>query len=291
MKGSLCFNIMQKYKDLTELYLRNCFKDTDIQSKSMSYSLSAGGKRLRPCLFLLVADLYGGNLENLLPFAAGIEMIHTYSLIHDDLPAMDNDDLRRGKPTNHVVFGEAQAILAGDGLLTAAFDYMAKTRGDSALLVQAMALASQAAGYKGMVGGQSLDIIAEGKSLTEEELKTVHKGKTGALISLSLASAAILCDAPREDIGILTDYGYDLGILFQIADDILDVESSAEITGKPQGSDEEQGKTTYISLLGKEGALKAGEELLKSASLRLNGLSVDAGSLKDLGQKFLYRDK
>lgn len=267
--------------------------EKNLLTESMAYSLQCGGKRLRPVLFLITAELYGVQTEPLLPFAAGIEMIHTYSLIHDDLPAMDNDDYRRGKLTNHNVYGEAQAILAGDGLLTEAFYMM--TRAGAAVpaekVLRAIEVVSDLAGINGMVRGQTFDIEGEGKALTHEELREIHKDKTGALIRLSLVTAAILCGGTEKDIKCLNDYGYYLGLSFQIVDDILDYEGTFESLGKPIGSDEENHKTTYISLLGLEGAKNAAKEAADKAVETLSELSIEKTVLCDLAELTLHRKK
>ena len=267
--------------------------EKDLLTESMAYSLNGGGKRLRPALFLITAELYGEDGMKLLPFAAAIEMIHTYSLIHDDLPAMDNDDYRRGRLTNHKVFGEAQAILAGDALLTEAFYLMASVAADypAERVVAAVALAGDLAGIGGMVRGQTADVAAEGKRVNLDELKAIHNDKTAALIRLSLMSAAMLVGADNDDIEKLSDYGLYLGLAFQIVDDILDHESTFEELGKPIGSDEEQGKTTYITLLGAAGAKEAAREAAKAAMAAADSLSVEAEVLVDLAESLLYRRK
>ncbi|MGM9567744.1 MAG: polyprenyl synthetase family protein [Clostridia bacterium] len=265
----------------------------DLLRESMAYSLRAGGKRLRPSLFLIAAELYGLESAKVMPFAAGIEMIHTYSLIHDDLPAMDNDDYRRGRLTNHKVFGEAQAILAGDGLLTEAFAMMCRvdTSIPASRVIAAIALTAENAGINGMVRGQTKDIQAEGKSLTLDELRSVHYDKTGALIRLSVMAAGILAGVGEDDLKALMNYGDRLGLAFQIIDDILDHESTFEELGKPIGSDEENNKTTYITLLGVEGAKKAAEDAAKEADRWAEKLSVDGTVLKELCDELLNRRK
>ena len=261
--------------------------------EAMAYSLLSGGKRLRPLLFLLTADLYGQDVKPLLPFAAAIEMIHTYSLIHDDLPAMDNDDFRRGRPTCHKQFGEGLAILAGDGLLTESFHLQASLRGqvDDDRLLWAIRTVAALAGTDGMVLGQSDDILGEGRVLTLPELQTIHRRKTGALITLSLQSGAILAGAGQADVELLAAYGYALGAAFQITDDILDVEGSFEELGKPIGSDVAQQKTTYVSLLGVEGARAQAEEAVQAAKEAAAALSVDAVILDFLAESVLTRKK
>ena len=220
---------------------------------SMRYSLEAGGKRLRPVLCLSSAMLFESDVENILPFASAIEMIHTYSLVHDDLPAMDDDDLRRGKPSNHKAFDEATAILAGDGLLTDAFGLMCLTDVSPDSLVEAIRVCALAAGSSGMVGGQALDMIyTGGPAIPFDNLKEMHAMKTGALIQASCLCGAILAGADGESRKQVAAFGRELGISFQIADDILDIVSDTATLGKPAGSDIENGKNTYPALLGLE---------------------------------------
>lgn len=216
---------------------------------SMEYSLMAGGKRLRPILLMAAADAVGADGTKFLPVACALEMIHTYSLIHDDLPAMDDDALRRGKATNHVVYGDGIAILAGDALLTLAFTVILRQKDiPSETLLRVVDEISRAAGAEGMVGGQALDLEAENRQITMEELRSVHRGKTGALFCAALRSGAILAGATEEQLAALTSYADHFGLAFQITDDILDVIGSAEEIGKPVGSDEKNNKSTYVSL-------------------------------------------
>jgi len=216
---------------------------------SMEYSLMAGGKRLRPILLMAAADAVGADGTKFLSVACALEMIHTYSLIHDDLPAMDDDALRRGKATNHVVYGDGIAILAGDALLTLAFTVILRQKDVPAeALLRVVDEISRAAGAEGMVGGQALDLEAENRQITMEELRSVHRGKTGALFCAALRSGAILAGATEEQLAALTSYADHFGLAFQITDDILDVIGSAEEIGKPVGSDEKNNKSTYVSL-------------------------------------------
>lgn len=245
---------------------------------AMRYSLEAGGKRVRPVLCLLAAEALGTPLQAALPCAIALEYIHTYSLIHDDLPAMDDDDLRRGKPTNHVVFGEGQAILAGDGLLTEAFRILASTDELPAeTRVQAVATLAEAAGWCGMVGGQSLDL--EGEQLTHSggsydlaHLQKIHRHKTGALLRASLELGGIAAQATPAHRQALREAGAALGLAFQIQDDILDATSSAEVMGKRVGKDEGKGKITYPLLLGLDGARLALKEATERATCLLQSL-------------------
>jgi geranylgeranyl diphosphate synthase type II len=233
--------------------------------RAMRYSLFAGGKRLRPVLVLAASEAVGGNKEDVLPAAAALEMIHTYSLIHDDLPAMDNDSLRRGKPTSHVVFGEAIAILAGDGLLTEAFRLLADAPLSDAAhaerRLRAITVLAEAAGVGGMVGGQAVDIESEGKPVSPETLDYLHRHKTGALIRGAAHLGALLGGGSEEDIEKLTCYGRDVGLAFQIVDDILDVEGDAAALGKTAGKDERAGKATYPRVHGMEAARRKAKEL------------------------------
>jgi geranylgeranyl diphosphate synthase, type II len=225
--------------------------------ESMNYSLTAGGKRIRPLLIFATLRAFGKNEELGLPAACAVEMIHTYSLIHDDLPSMDNDDLRRGKPTNHKVFGEAMAILAGDALLTNSFQVLAQAHHpdvSDSMKLQLIIELSKAAGAEGMVGGQVADMEGEQKKLSLEELEYIHKNKTGKLLSFCVTAGAILANASQEQIEQLREFSTHLGLAFQIRDDILDVEGNEEQLGKPVGSDTANEKTTYPALLGMEAA-------------------------------------
>jgi geranylgeranyl diphosphate synthase type II len=286
--------ILEKKRNLLEDYIADLPRgEHSLLREAMAYTYLSGGKRLRPVLLLLTADLYCEDSEKLLPFAAGLEMIHAYSLIHDDLPAMDNDDYRRGKLTNHKVYGEGQAILAGDGLLTEAFYMMSAIQEavPAERVLSAVAYVADYAGIGGMVYGQSLDLIGEKKELTLEELKKIHYYKTGALLSLAFVCGAVLSGAPQSDVIALNRFGRKLGLAFQIADDILDHEGTFVELGKPIGSDETQGKTTYISLLGLEGARAAGKAAVDDAVKELTALSVESLLLNDLGKVVLDRNK
>lgn len=242
-------------------------------AEAMRYSLEAGGKRVRPVLCLLAAEAVGGSAEAALPGALALEYVHTYSLIHDDLPAMDDDDLRRGRPTNHKVFGEGHAILAGDGLLTEAFRVLAAGPGDPATLLEATVLLAEAAGWRGMVGGQALDL--EGEKLDHydlDHLRLIHRLKTGALLRASLEMGAVLGGASAADRDALKAYGEAIGLAFQIQDDILDATATDADLGKRAGKDAGRGKITYPSLLGLDGARRALEEATETALCRLASL-------------------
>ena len=245
--------LWKKRRELVETALAEELAKTPVLDAtlraSMEYSLMAGGKRLRPILLMAAADAVGADGTKFLSVACALEMIHTYSLIHDDLPAMDDDALRRGKATNHVVYGDGIAILAGDALLTLAFTVILRQKDVPAeTLLRVVDEISRAAGAEGMVGGQALDLEAENRQITMEELRSVHRGKTGALFCAALRSGAILAGATEEQLAALTSYADHFGLAFQITDDILDVIGSAEEIGKPVGSDEKNNKSTYVSL-------------------------------------------
>lgn len=245
---------------------------------SMHYSLMAGGKRLRPVLVLAVLEALGKPVEWGIPYAVALEMIHTYSLIHDDLPAMDNDDMRRGKPTNHKIYGEATAILAGDALLTRAFgliaeQYLIHPEISPASAVRLIAELGKRAGARGMVGGQMADLEGEGKSLTLSELEYIHSHKTGDLLLAALLGGGILGGANEWQLEALTRYGTAIGLAFQIQDDILDVEGDPSLLGKSTGSDEARRKATYPALLGMEESKRRLTGLIREAKDAL--LSAD----------------
>lgn len=248
---------LANYAGVVEKFLSTCLHERDVAprlAEAMEYSLMAGGKRVRPVLCMVWAEIVGTPAEAVVPFAAGIECIHTYSLVHDDLPAMDDDDLRRGKPTNHKQFGEATAILAGDALLTEAFGLMLNVPGIPAeRVLQAAAVLAYGSGPNGMVGGQQIDMELTGRSGVElRDLQRMHSLKTGALITASCLAGAILGGGGEDDMQRAMEYGKHVGMAFQIADDILDVVGDERELGKPVGSDQGQGKNTYPSLVGLE---------------------------------------
>ena len=258
----------------------------------MRYSLLAGGKRLRPILCLTTCELMGGTVEMSLPTACALEMIHTMSLIHDDLPAMDNDDYRRGKLTNHKVYGQDIAILAGDALLSYAFEYVARrTRNvDLANLLDVIARLGRTVGAAGLVGGQVLDLESEGKSdVTVETLKFIHIHKTGALLETSVVSGAILAGAKPEDIERLSRYAQNIGLAFQIVDDILDITASTEELGKTAGKDQKAQKATYPSLWGLEESRKQAQALIDDAIAQLKPYNRGAEPLKAIAQFIVAR--
>lgn len=259
---------------------------------SMRYSLMAGGKRLRPILVMAAADAVGARGTDFMQVACGIEMIHTYSLIHDDLPAMDNDDYRRGKLTNHKVYGEALAILAGDALLTQAFEVILRQQGVPAeVLVQIVREMSVAAGPNGMVGGQVIDMLSEGKRISLEELRRMHMGKTGALFRAAIRSGAILGGADAARLEALTTYADCFGLAFQITDDILDVVGDEAVIGKPVGSDERNDKSTYVTLTSLEEARELAAETVAKALKALELFGREADFLRELVQMLLERNK
>lgn len=223
--------------------------------EAMSYSLKAGGKRIRPVMLMAACDMAGGDIDTAIPFAAALEMIHTYSLIHDDLPAMDNDDLRRGKPTNHKVFGEGMAVLAGDGLLNTAAEIMARAASEMDDLsgTRAMYAVLHRAGTAGMIAGQAEDISAEGKNIPEDALRYIHERKTADLLTAPIEAGLILAGASDETIQLGRKYGMHLGLAFQMTDDLLDVTGTEEVLGKKTGQDAAMNKTTWITFRGIEG--------------------------------------
>ena len=261
-------------------------------AESMEYSLMAGGKRLRPILVMAAADAVGARGTDFVQAACGIEMIHTYSLIHDDLPAMDNDDYRRGKLTNHKVFGEALAILAGDALLTQAFEVILRQQGVPAqVLLEVLREMSIAAGPNGMVGGQVIDMLSEGKRISMEELRKMHMGKTGALFRAAIRSGAILGGASEAKLAALTTYADCFGLAFQITDDILDVVGDEAVIGKPVGSDERNEKSTYVTLTSLEEAKKLAANTVQQALEALEIFGDEAKFLRDLVKMLLERNK
>lgn len=264
-----------------------------VLTDSVRYSLLAGGKRLRPAFVFAAAEAVGGDRMVALPFAAAIEMIHTYSLIHDDLPAMDNDDLRRGKPANHIVFGEGAAILAGDALLTDAFALMASPEtaalASSATVLRAIFEIARAAGICGMVGGQSLDLQNEGRQIDLQALELMHSKKTGALIRASTVVGAMAGGGCAERVERLSKYGDLVGLAFQIADDILDVEGAEEKLGKPVGSDHNRCKASYPALMGMAGAKKKALSLKESAMALIEPFGQKGEPLKALAAHSVER--
>jgi geranylgeranyl diphosphate synthase type II len=259
--------------------------------EAMRYSLFAGGKRLRPILLMAAADAVGRAGADYLNVACGLEMIHTYSLIHDDLPAMDDDDYRRGKLTSHKVFGEGVALLAGDALLTAAFTTMLSQPGvEAGILVKVLREISVAAGASGMIGGQIIDLSSEGKTIDIDTVTFMHQAKTGALFKASLRAGAQLAGAKEWQVASLTEYAEQFGLAFQITDDILDVTGTQEKIGKPVGSDIKNHKATYVTLYSLEEARKMAHQAVNSALEALHKFGTEADILREMVGLLLTRD-
>lgn len=287
---------VQEIEKIIKSYLpeENGYQKTVLQA--MNYSMLAGGKRLRPMLMQETYRMFGGNGREIEPFMAAIEMIHTYSLVHDDLPAMDNDEYRRGRKTTHIVYGEAMAILAGDGLLTYAFETAAKafSMGGSqktALVGRAIGILAQKAGIDGMLGGQCVDVEAEDPKvqIDMDRLLYIHDKKTAAMIQSSMMIGAVLAGAGEDDIASLEKIGYLVGLAFQIRDDILDIEGTQEELGKPIGSDAKNHKATYVSLAGMEKAKKDVEDFSAQAIDMVQNLSSKSFFLTDMIRDLVYR--
>ncbi|NLN15705.1 MAG: polyprenyl synthetase family protein [Firmicutes bacterium] len=263
----------------------------EILHRSMRYSTLGGGKRLRGILALAAAEMAGGSRDTALPLAAALEMIHAFSLIHDDLPCMDDDDWRRGKPSNHKMFGEAIALLAGDALLTRAFYLLTRLALPGDVVVNIVAEVAQAVGSEGLIGGQVVDLQSEGKQVDRATLEYIHCHKTGDLIAVALRTGAMVGGAGEELLASLTAYGRELGLLFQITDDILDVEGDADKLGKPVGSDVSHGKATYPALFGMEKAKEAAQAAAANALAAVAGLGEEAWPLRELIDYILHRDR
>jgi len=280
-------------KALEGLFVEETGREYGRLAEGIRYSLLAGGKRIRPVLALATMEALGADSEPLLPLVLPLELIHTYSLVHDDLPAMDNDDLRRGRPTNHVVYGEAAAILAGDALLTHAFTLLSDPVYDNILSssdrLSVIHELAQASGLGGMVGGQFLDIVSEGKILTLQELENLHRHKTGALLRVSVRIGAILGHASGPEFEGLTRFGEAIGIAFQITDDLLDVEGDAKVLGKAAQKDAEKHKNTYPGLVGVARAKELAEEKLKEAFSAIDLLASRGGPLRNIASYIIER--
>lgn len=294
METKLLDAFSREYKQLLEKELQTqveLLKAPQVIKDAMVYSLKAGGKRIRPLLTFATIDAFNLNPKIGLFAAAAIEMIHTYSLIHDDLPSMDDDDLRRGKPTNHKVFGEAIAILAGDALLTFSFEVISKlpevSNDIKIKLIQEMA---KAAGTEGMVGGQVADMEGEGKALTLEELQYIHIHKTGKLLKFSVVAGALISGANQVQMKHLAEFAHHLGLAFQIQDDILDLEGDQELIGKPVGSDTVNQKSTYPQLLTTQGAKKALDEQIHLAKDSLLKADLNTSLLMEILDLVASRD-
>ncbi|ASK63242.1 geranyl transferase [Virgibacillus phasianinus] len=293
MQSSLT-SFIEDNKQFIQQELHSALYQLDIPAtlkESMIYSIEVGGKKLRPILLIASYGAYGDDKSSVIAPAIALEMIHTYSLIHDDLPAMDDDSIRRGKPTNHIAFDEATAILAGDALLTFSFEVLACDRhltdNQKVFLINEL---SKASGPKGMVAGQLLDIEAENKELTLEQLERVHALKTGELIKFAIKAGAYVGNASTEQLDHLDEFAYYLGLIFQVQDDILDVMGDEEKIGKPVGSDEGNNKSTYPKLLGNKGAIKQKEKYVKLAKDALFQAGADQSFLMSLTDYFSTRD-
>ena len=290
----------QKIKEIEAIIKKYLPVESEFQKtviEAMNYSVEAGGKRLRPMLMQETFRLFGGEGEVVEPFMAAMEMIHTYSLVHDDLPAMDNDEYRRGRKTTHVVYGECMAILAGDGLLNYAFETACQAfdlESDYKKVAQALKVLAKKAGVFGMIGGQTADIEAETmaeEKITEELLLFIHKNKTAALIESSMMIGAILAGATKEEVSVIEKIGYNIGIAFQIQDDILDIISSLEVLGKMTGSDEKNNKVTYVSLNGMEKSKEDVEKLSTEAISLLQSFEKENKFLNELIKELITREK
>lgn len=257
--------------------------------KAMRYSLLGGGKRIRGVLTLVCCELAGGKKEEAMPFAAAIEMVHAYSLIHDDLPAMDNDDMRRGKPSNHIAFGEAMAILAGDGLLGEALNVIMKNSENTPGVWNAMKILANAYGPEGMLGGQVIDMQSENKTISYDELLNLQQHKTGALIKAACLMGATVAGADEALLKKLESYAEKIGLAFQVKDDILDVESTDEELGKNTGSDKEQGKSTFVSLCGIDSAKETVVTLSKEAAGLFPGENESEKFLRETAEYLAIR--
>ena len=260
--------------------------------EAMKYSLEAGGKRLRPVILLAACEMAGGDTEIALPFACAVEMIHTYSLIHDDLPAMDNDDLRRGKPTNHKVFGEDLAILAGDGLLNAAAELMARTalRIADSRGIRAMEIIMRHAGVTGMIAGQTRDVLSEGETPQEDLVAYIHSHKTADLLEAPMEAGLALAGAGEKEIHAGHEYGYHFGLAFQMTDDLLDVKGDATLMGKNTGMDSALDKMTWVALRGIEGTEKDATEQVEQAVRVLNDMPWEHGFFEELVRGVITRN-
>ena len=288
-------DLLKKRAELVEKNLLNELKKTSVLNKKLSdameYSLMSGGKRLRPILLMAAADAVGGDGEKYLPVACAIEMIHTYSLIHDDLPAMDNDDYRHGKLTNHKVFGDAAAILAGDALLTLAFETITHQENiEPKILIKIVREISSAAGMSGMVGGQMLDLESENKKIDLSTLRKMDLGKTGALFEAAVRSGAILAGADEQKLSDLTRYAENFGLAFQITDDILDVIGNENNLGKPVGSDAKNHKSTYVTLTSLDVSKLLAAEAVTHAIDALKSFGDEASVLRELAKSLVERN-
>lgn len=285
-KASYIEKLLKEYMPKEEGYQKTIME-------AMNYSLSAGGKRLRPILTLEACKSVGGDYKDAIPFAMAIEMIHTYSLIHDDLPALDNDDLRRGKKTNHIVFGEDMAILAGDALLNYAFEVMllgSMNKENPNKYLNAMYEIASAAGINGMIGGQVVDVQSENKKISKEKLDYIHNNKTAAIMIGCMRAGAIIGNANDNELENITKYSKNIGLAFQIVDDILDIVGDESKLGKKVGSDIDNNKSTYPSLIGLEESKEEANRLIKEAKEALTQISNDTEFLSSLADYIVDRE-
>ncbi|WP_373598343.1 polyprenyl synthetase family protein [Paraclostridium bifermentans] len=279
-------NLLNEYMPKEEGYQKTI-------CEAMNYSLKAGGKRLRPILTLEACKIVGGNEKDVIPFAVAIEMIHTYSLIHDDLPALDNDDLRRGRATNHKVYGEAMAILAGDGLLNYAYEIMLREsigKENSEKYLRAINEIAKASGIYGMIGGQVVDIESENKKINIDKLDFIHMNKTAAIMVGCMRAGAIIGGADEVQLENITKYAKNIGLSFQIVDDILDIVGDESKLGKKVGSDIDNDKSTYPSLLGLEKSKEIANELIQEAKLSINNVNSNSEFLNGLADYIVDRE-
>lgn len=285
-KTSYVEKLLNKYMPKEEGYQKTIME-------AMNYSLSAGGKRLRPILTLEACKIVGGNEKDAIPFAVAIEMIHTYSLIHDDLPALDNDDLRRGRKTNHIVYGENMAILAGDALLNYAFEIMLSNslgKKDPEKYLRAINEIAKSAGIYGMIGGQVVDVQSEDQQISKDKLDYIHNNKTAAIMIGCMRAGAIIGNASEEHLDEITRYAKNIGLSFQIVDDILDIVGDESKLGKKVGSDIDNNKSTYPSLLGLEKSKEIANQLINEAKESINKLSDDVEFLNGLAEYIIARE-
>jgi geranylgeranyl diphosphate synthase type II len=287
-------NFLNDYKVLIEEEIDRLYPDISTTwykevLDASRYSLTLGGKRIRPIIMLEFCKLFGGKAEDVINFAVALEMIHTYSLIHDDLPCMDNDDMRRGKPACHIKYGEDIALLAGDTLLTESFKIAADSSANADLKIRAISVLAERAGLHGMIGGQVMDLSFEKNKPNLDLLRTMYIKKTGCLISAAAEIGAIIGGASNDEIAIAQNYAVNLGLAFQIIDDILDVIGDEALLGKPIGSDDENGKTTFVTILGLEKAKEVAAQLTEEALGLLSKLNGNTTNLKDLTQYLLAR--
>ena len=289
--------LTEKTKYIEDIIYNFCPREEGRQKliiQAMNYSLKAGGKRLRPMLMLETAKLFGGKETEVYPFMAAMEMIHTYSLVHDDLPAMDNDEFRRGKKTTHALYGEDMGILAGDGLLNFAYEIMSEAvllSDNIKTCVQAMSIIAKKAGIYGMVGGQTVDILNDNKEKSLDTIMYIHNLKTAALIEASMMAGAVIAGAEDKEVKIIEKIANNIGIAFQIQDDILDITSTTEVLGKPVHSDEKNNKSTYVSICGLKNSKKQVEMYSKEAIELLDSLGSKNEFLRALILKLINREK